>query len=87
MGFNRTIKHVIWGSVISYNSSKLLHDAVMLKDREKNRELVFSAIIRYLLKSKKGLLLLLIIQNKVGADYEKKPSIWGGPDIKRDINI
>ena len=87
MGFNRTIKHVIWGSVISYNSSKLLHDAVMLKDREKNRELVFSAIIRYLLKSKKGLLLLLVVRDKVGADCEEKLSIWGGPDIKRDVDM
>ncbi len=69
------IKDVIWGSVINYNSFKLLHDAVILKNREKDRELVFSAIIRHLLKSKKGLLLFLIVRDKVGADYEKKPSI------------
>ncbi len=75
MGFNRMIKDVIWGSVIKYNSSKLLYDTVILKDREKDRELIFFTIIKHLLKNKKGLLFLLIIQNKVGVDYEKKPSI------------
>jgi hypothetical protein len=87
MSFNRTIKDVIWGSVISYNSFKLLHDAVILKDRKKNRELVFSAIIRYFLKSKKGFLLFLVVQDKVGADCEKKLSIWGDSDIKKDMDI
>jgi hypothetical protein len=75
MGFNRTTKDVIWGSVVSYNSSKLLHDAVILKNKKKNRELIFSAMARHFLKSKKGFLLFLIVQNKVNADYEKKPSI------------
>jgi hypothetical protein len=87
MGFNRTTKDVIWGSVISYNSSKLVHDAVILKDRKKDRELIFSAIIRHLLESKKGLLLFLIVRDKVSADCEKKSSIWEGPDIKRDMNM
>ena len=75
MGFNRTIKDVIWGSVVNYNSFKLLHDAVILKDREKDKELVFSIIIRRLLESKKGLLLFLIVRGKVGVDYEEKLSI------------
>jgi hypothetical protein len=61
MGFNRTIKDVIWGSVVSYNNFKLLHDAVILKDREKDRELVFSAMARHFLESKKGLLLFLVV--------------------------
>jgi hypothetical protein len=64
-----------------------LHDAVILKDRKKDRELVFSAIARYFLKSKKGLLFFLIVRDKVGADCEKKLLIWGDPDIKRDVNI
>ena len=75
MLFNYTIKDVIWGDVVSYNSFKLLLNTVILKDRDEDRELVFSAIIRHLLKSKKGLLLFLIVRDKVGADYEKKPSI------------
>jgi hypothetical protein len=64
-----------------------LHDAVILKDRKKNKELVFSAMAKHLLKSKKGFLLFLIVRGKVGADCEKKPSIWGNPDIKKDINM
>ena len=87
MGFNRTTKDVIWGSVVSYNSSKLLHDTVILKNRKKNRKLVFSAIARHFLESKKGLLFLLIVRGKVGADCEEKPSIWGGPDIKKDVDV
>jgi hypothetical protein len=87
MSFNRTIKNVIWGSVVNYNSFKFLHDAVILKDRKKNRELIFSAMARYLLKSKKGLLIFLIVRDKVNVDYEKKLSIWEDPDIKRNINI
>jgi hypothetical protein len=61
MGFNRAIKDVIWDNVISYNSSKFLHDAVILKDRKKDRELVFSAMARHFLKSKKSFLLFLIV--------------------------
>jgi hypothetical protein len=87
MGFNRTTKDVIWGSVVSYNNFKLMHDTVILKDREKNRELIFSAIARHFLESKKGLLLFLIVRDKVGADYEKKSSIWEGLDIKKNINM
>jgi hypothetical protein len=64
-----------------------VHDAVILKDREKDRELIFSVMARHLLKSKKGLLFLLIVRDKMDADCEKKPSIWEGPDIKRDINM
>jgi hypothetical protein len=68
MGFNHTIEDVVWGSVISYNSSKLICNAIILKDREKDRELVFSTMARHLLESKKSLLLLLIIRGKVGVD-------------------
>jgi hypothetical protein len=87
MSFNRTTKDVVWGSVVSYNSSKLFHDVIILKDREKGKELVFSTMARDLLESKKGLLLLLVIRGKVGTDCEEKPSIWGGLDIKRDMDV
>jgi len=46
---NRTAKDIVWRSVISYNSSKLLLNVVILKDREKDRELVVSAVARHLL--------------------------------------
>jgi hypothetical protein len=49
-----------------------LHNAIILKDKEKDKELVFSAIARDLLESKKGLLLLLVVQGKVGVDCEEK---------------
>jgi hypothetical protein len=42
---------------------------------------------KHLLKSKKGLLLLLVVQGKVGADCEEKLSIWRGLDIKRDVDV
>jgi hypothetical protein len=87
MGFNRTTKDVIWDNVISYNSSKLMHDAVIPKNRKKNRKLIFSAMARHLSKSKKGLLLFLIVRNKMGADCEKKLSIWGDPNIKKDMDM
>jgi hypothetical protein len=47
-----------------------------LNNREKDKELVFSAIARHFLESKKGLLLLLVVRDKVGADRKKKPLIW-----------
>ena len=68
MGFNRTTEDVVWGSIISYNSYKLVYNAVILKDREKDRELVFSTMARHLLESKESLLLLLVVRGKVGAD-------------------
>ena len=43
-----------------------MYNTVILKDRKKDRELVFFTIARHLLKSKKGLLLLLVVQSKVG---------------------
>jgi hypothetical protein len=45
-----------------------VYNAVILKDKEKDKELVFSAMAKHLLKSKKSLLLLLVVQGKVGAD-------------------
>jgi hypothetical protein len=44
-------------------------------NKEKNKELVFSIIVGHLLKSKKGFLLLLVVRDKVGANYKKKPPI------------
>jgi hypothetical protein len=87
MGFNRITKDVIWGSVISYNNFKFLHDAVILKNRKKDKELVFSVITKHFLKSKKGFLFFLVIRGKVGADCEEKSSIWGNPDIKKNVNM
>jgi len=49
MLLNYTTKDVVWRSVISYNSSKLLLNVVILKDREKDRELVFSTMTKHLL--------------------------------------
>jgi hypothetical protein len=49
MLLDRTAKDVIWRGVISYNSSKLLLNVIILKNREKDRELVVSAMARYLL--------------------------------------
>jgi len=46
---NRTTKDVVWEGVVSYNSSKLLLNPVILKDREKDRELVISTMARHLL--------------------------------------
>jgi hypothetical protein len=56
-------------------------------NREKGKELVFSTIAKDLLESKKGLLLLLVVQGKVGVDCKEKLSIWGGLNIKRDIDV
>jgi hypothetical protein len=43
-----TVKDIIWGYIIGYNSSKLQLNTIILKDREKDRELVISAMARYL---------------------------------------
>jgi hypothetical protein len=76
MLLDRTVKNVIWKDIINYNSFKLQFNAVILKDRKKNRELIVFVIIRYLFQSKKGFLLFLIVRGKVRADYKNKPSIW-----------
>jgi hypothetical protein len=52
-----------------------VYNAIILKDKEKDRKLVFFAIAKHLLKSKEGLLLLLVVRGKVGANYKKKLSI------------
>jgi hypothetical protein len=46
---DRIVKDIIWGYIISYNSSKLQLNTIILKDREKDQELVISAMARYLL--------------------------------------
>ena len=68
MLLNCTTKDVIWRGVVSYNSSKLLLNTIILKDKAKDKELVFSAIAKHLLQSKKGLLLLLLVRGKVRAN-------------------
>jgi hypothetical protein len=42
---------------------------------------------RDLFKGKKGFLLLLVVCSEVGTDCQEKISVWGGPNIKRDMNI
>ncbi len=69
IALDKLIKNVIQGSVISYNSPKLAYNTVTLKNKKKNRELVFSTMARNLLEGKKSLLFLLIVRGKVGADY------------------
>ena len=55
---NRLIKGIIWASIIGNDSPELSYNAIIFKNRKKNRELVLSAIAKHFLKSKKGLLLL-----------------------------
>jgi len=69
MGLDKTIKNVIWGGIISNNNFKLSYNVVILKDRKKNRKLVFFIMARHLLKDKIGLLLLLIVRSKVYTNY------------------
>jgi hypothetical protein len=64
-----------------------LNNTIILKDKEKNKKLIFSIITKYFLESKKGFLLLLVVRDKISIDYKKKLSIWGSLDIKRDIDI
>jgi hypothetical protein len=52
IGLDRTIEDVIWRGVVSYNSSKLVYNTVILQDREKDRELVFATMAKDLLESK-----------------------------------
>ena len=68
MGFNKATKNVIRRGIISDNSTKLLYNAIILKDREKNWKLGFFIIVRDYLEGEKGLLPLLIVRNKVGTD-------------------
>jgi len=68
MGFNKATKNVIRRGIISDNSTKLLYNAIILKDREKNWKLGFFIIVRDYLEGEKGLLPLLIVYNKVGID-------------------
>ena len=68
MGFNKATKNVIRRGIISDNSTKLLYNAIILKDKEKNWKLGFFTIIRDYLEGEKGLLPLLIVRNKVGTD-------------------
>ena len=75
MFLDRTAKDVIQGGVVSYDSSKLLFNIVILKDREKDQELVVSTMAKHLLQSKKGFLLLMFVRGKVGVDREDKLSI------------
>jgi hypothetical protein len=58
-----------------------------LKDKKKDKKLVFSVIARYFLENKKGFLFLLVVRGKISIDYKEKLSIWGGLDIKKDIDI
>jgi hypothetical protein len=55
------IEDIIWGGIVSYNSSKLGYDAVVLEDREEDRELIVVTIARNSLKSKESLLFLLLV--------------------------
>jgi hypothetical protein len=65
-------KNIIWVGIISYNSSKFLNDIIILKDKEKDNELVFSAVAKYFLESKKSFLLFLVVRGKIGIDCEEK---------------
>jgi hypothetical protein len=56
--FNNLTKCIIWTSIISNNSPKLLYNAVILKDQQKDIKLVLTAIASYYTKGKKGLLSL-----------------------------
>jgi hypothetical protein len=44
-------------------------------------------MIRDLSEGEKGLLPLLIVRSKVGIDCQERVAIWGGPDIKSDMNL
>jgi hypothetical protein len=86
MRFNKAIEYIISRSVISNNSSELLYNTIVLKDREKDLLLVFATVARHLLKGKEGLLLLLVICSEVCHNSQEEYLIRRGPDIIRDVN-
>ena len=48
---------------------KLSYNTVIFKDKEKNRELIYSTIARDLLKHKESFLLFSFVRNKVSINY------------------
>ncbi len=69
MSFDSPAKNVIWRDIIGNNYPELSYDAVIFKNRKKDRELVFSTMVRYSLKGKKSLLSLIIVRSKIYINY------------------
>src|ERR1700722_20137607 len=53
-------KGIICASIITYNSSKLVKNAIVLKDRKKSCKLIISTIAFYYRKANKSLDMLLL---------------------------
>jgi hypothetical protein len=65
MSLDSLAKNVIWRGIIGDDCPKLLYNIVIFENWKKDRELVFSTIVRYSLKSKKSLLPLVMVHSEV----------------------
>jgi hypothetical protein len=55
-----TTKGIICASIITHNSSKLVKNAIVLKDKEKSYKLIISTMAFYYRKANKSLDMLLL---------------------------
>jgi len=65
MSLDSSVKNVIWRGIIGNDCFELSYDAVIFKNRKKDRELVFSIMVRYFLKGKKSLLPFIMVRSEV----------------------
>jgi hypothetical protein len=65
MLFYCNTKGIVCTSIITNDSPKLLYNAIILKDKEKNRKLLVSTIVCYCTKCNKSLKILFKTINKV----------------------
>ena len=63
--FYYSIKGIVYTSIITNNSPKLLYNTIILKDKEKNRKLLVSTMVYYCTKYNKSLVILFKTVNKV----------------------
>src|ERR1700722_1619831 len=78
-----TTKGIICTSIITHNSSKLVKNAIVLKDRKKSCKLIISTMAFHYRKANKSFnMLLLKMIYTVCNNSKQKVLIWRGPDIK-----
>jgi hypothetical protein len=69
---NRTIEDVIYARIIANNSSNLLYNTVILKNRKEGSLLMTSAIAGYYRKYKENIKIPLSYINKIGVNSKEK---------------
>src|SRR5438045_1611529 len=86
-GANCMTENIIQSSIVTYKSSDLCFNSILLNNRVKCLPLIITTLTVYHMKSNQRILVFILNIDKAGTNSKQKSMTWRGPDINSKVNF